>query len=90
MRGYETCREVDLPLPIEGIESSDADCLGIGGQIVQPVFGTVVARDAGWRHVKITGEVERHRTVQDAAHGLEGPSWFVVSIRLSIRWTALA
>jgi hypothetical protein len=55
MRGYETCREVDLPLPIEGIEQGDAERLGIGRQIVQPIFGAV-ARDAGGRHVKITGE----------------------------------
>ena len=70
MRGYETCREVDLPLPIEGIEQGDTERLGIGRQIVQPIFGAV-ARDAGERHVKITGEVERHRAMQDAAHGLE-------------------
>jgi hypothetical protein len=70
MRGYETCREVDLPLPIEGIEQGDAERLGIGRQIVQPIFGAV-ARDAGGRHVNITGEVERHRAMQDAAHGLE-------------------
>jgi hypothetical protein len=32
MRGYETCREVDLPLPIEGIEQGDAERLGSEGR----------------------------------------------------------
>ena len=69
MACHETCREVDLPLPVEGIEQGDAERLGFGGQIVEPI--TAVARDAGRRHVEITREVERHRAVQDAAHGLE-------------------
>jgi hypothetical protein len=37
MACYETCGAVDLPLPVEGIEQGDAERLGIGGQIVEPV-----------------------------------------------------
>ena len=65
----ETCGNVDLPLPVEGVEQSDTDLLRIGGQIVEHV--AAVARNAGWRHIEIAGEVERHRSVQDATHRLD-------------------
>jgi hypothetical protein len=78
MASHETCREVDLPLPVQGVEQSDAERLGIGGQIVGPIIGTI-ARDSGRWHVQITREVERHRAVQNAAYGLEVTSWSAVS-----------
>jgi hypothetical protein len=31
MARHETCREIDLPLPVEGVEQSEAERLGIGG-----------------------------------------------------------
>ena len=68
MACHEPRREVDLPLPVEGVKQSGSECLDIGGQIVEEV--AVVARDARWRHVQIAGEIERHRAVQNAAHGL--------------------
>jgi hypothetical protein len=56
MTCHEPRREVDLPLPVEGVEQSGSECLDIGGQTVEKV---VVARDARWRHVQIAGEIER-------------------------------
>ena len=47
MACHETCREVDLPLPVEGIEQSDAQRLCIGGQIVRPIIGTIARDRAG-------------------------------------------
>ena len=32
----QTRRELDLPLAIEGVEQSGAECLDIGGQVVEP------------------------------------------------------
>jgi hypothetical protein len=68
MACHEKCREVDLPLPVEGIEQSGSESLDIGGQTVEEVGA--VAGDARWRHVQIAGEIERHRAVQNAAYGL--------------------
>src|SRR5258707_6143466 len=58
--GHKTRREIDLPLPIEGIQQSRAQPLGIAGQIREPIV--TVAGDAGGRHIEIAGEIERHRS----------------------------
>ena len=43
------------------------DRFQVGRQVVERL--AALARDSGRRHVEITGEVERHGAVQDAAHG---------------------
>jgi hypothetical protein len=68
MACHKARHEVDLPLPVKGVEQSGAERLGIGGQIRQPVVA--ITGNAGWRHVKIAGEIERHRAMQNGAHGL--------------------
>jgi hypothetical protein len=67
MPRHEPCRKVDLSLPVKGIEQGHADGLRIKGQIVE-IFGLIVW-DARRRHVEITSEIDRHRSVQDAAQG---------------------
>src|SRR5262249_57502378 len=67
--GHGGGREINLPLTVEGIEQSGSKSLDIGRQIVEEV--AAVAGDAGWRHVQIACEIEGHRAVQDAAHGLD-------------------
>jgi len=59
MARHEPCRQIDLPLPVESIEQSDAELLGIGRQIVRPLVA-IIARDSGRRHVEITCEVSVH------------------------------
>ena len=68
MACHKARREVDLSLPVKGVEQSGAQRRGIGGQIVQPVVA--ITGNAGWRHVEIAGEIERHRAIQNGAHGL--------------------
>ena len=63
----ETCREIGLSVPVEGIEQGDADCLNIGGQIVELL--AVLARNSRRRHIEIASEIESHRSMQDGAHG---------------------
>jgi hypothetical protein len=41
----ETRGKIDLSLPIEGIEQSDTDLLGIGGQVIERF--AAIARNAG-------------------------------------------
>ena len=41
---HETRRDIDLPLPVEGIEQSGSERLDIGGQIVEEV--AAIAGDA--------------------------------------------
>ena len=64
---HEPCREIDLSLPVEGVEQGGADHLRIGGQVVELL--AFLAGDAGRRHIEIASQVERHRSVQHAAHG---------------------
>ena len=64
---HQPCREIDLSLPVEGVEQGGADRLRIGGQVVELL--AALARDAGRRHIEIASKVERHRSVQYAAHG---------------------
>jgi hypothetical protein len=45
----QTCGEIDLSLPIEGVERSGADCLRIGWQVIERL--AAIAGDAGWRHI---------------------------------------
>src|SRR5437879_13895320 len=59
--------EIDLSLPVEGVEQGGADRLWIRGQIIELL--AAVARDARWRHIEIASKVERHRSVQYAADG---------------------
>ena len=65
----ETRGEIDLSLPIEGVEQSDTDLLRIGGQVIERL--AAIAGNAGWRHIEIASKVERHRSVQDATHRVD-------------------
>src|SRR5438552_12846179 len=64
---HQACSEIDLSLPVEGVEQGGADRLWIRAQIIEPL--AAVARDARWRHIEIASKVERHRSVQYAAAG---------------------
>ena len=64
---HQACGEIDLSLPVEGVEQGGADRLWIRGQIIELL--AAVARDARWRHIEIASKVERHRSVQYAADG---------------------
>ena len=66
-RAHQACGEIDLSLPVEGVEQGGADRLWIRGQIIELL--AAVARDARWRHIEIASKVERHRSVQYAADG---------------------
>jgi hypothetical protein len=48
-------------------EQGNADRLRIGGQVVELL--PVLPRNAGRRHIEVSSKVERHRSVQYAAHG---------------------
>ena len=61
--------EINLSLPIEGVEQSQTDLLDISGQVIKR--SAVIAGNAGWRHIEIASKVERHRSVQDATHRLD-------------------
>src|SRR5262249_60453938 len=63
-------RNINLSLPVEGVEQGRADRLSISGQVIE--FLAVLARDAGRRHIEIACKVERHRALQDAAHSRDG------------------
>src|SRR5271166_5118818 len=63
----QPCREIDLSLPVEGVEQGGTDHLRVGGQVVELL--RVLARHASRRHIEIASEVEGHRSVQYAAHG---------------------
>src|SRR5262249_11553471 len=61
----QPCREIDLSLPVEGVEQGGADRLRIGGQIVE--LPTALVRNPGRRHIEIACKVKRHCSVQYAA-----------------------
>ena len=88
MTSDEARGEIDLSLPIEGIEQSDTDPFRIGGQVIERL--AAIAGNTGWRHIEIASKVERHRSMQDATHRVDvaipagRPNCF------NIRWTALA
>src|SRR5262249_58789274 len=60
-------RNINLSLPVEGVEQGGADRLSISGKVIE--FLAVLARDAGRRHIEIASKIERHRSVQSGAHG---------------------
>src|SRR6516164_3045365 len=62
---YQACGEIDLSLPVEGVEQGGADRPWIRRQIIELL--TAVAWDARRRHIEIASKVERHRSVQYAA-----------------------
>jgi hypothetical protein len=64
MTRNETRGEIDLSLPIEGVEQSDTDLLRTGGQVIERL--AAIPGNAGWRHIEIASKVERHRSVKDA------------------------
>src|SRR6266581_4245364 len=68
---HEACGEIDLSLPVEGVEQGGADRLWIRGQIIELL--AAVARDARWRHIEIASKVECHRSVQYAAYARAWP-----------------
>src|SRR5215470_19720674 len=63
---HKPCREIDLSLPVESVEQGRADRLSISGQVIKSL--AMLARDAGRRNIEIARKIERHRSVQDAAH----------------------
>jgi hypothetical protein len=75
------CGEIDLSLPVKGVEQSGADYRRIGGQIVHPL--AALAWDARRRHIEIASEIERHRSVQHATNA-HHVTIFAVPIRTGI------
>jgi hypothetical protein len=69
MTRNETRGEIDLSLPIEGVEQSDTDLLRTGGQVIERL--AAIPGNAGWRHIEIASKVERHRSVKDATHPVD-------------------
>ena len=92
MAGDEPRRSIDLVLTIEGIEQCSADLLGRDRKVIEPV--AALARQRRWRHIQITGEMERHCPVEQATHGFDGVTGIQIrrsaAIRLSAWWTAFA
>src|SRR6516162_1460804 len=64
---WRSLRGLDLSLPIESVEQGGADRLRISGQVVELLVA--LTRKTSRRHVKIASKIERHRAVQNAAHG---------------------
>src|SRR5690348_711959 len=67
---HQACSEIDLSLPVEGVEQGGANRLWIRGQIIELL--AAVAWDARRRHIEIASKVERHRSMQYAADGRDG------------------
>src|SRR5215475_14233703 len=61
MTSYQSCREIDLPLPVKGVEQAGADRLHVGRQIIK--LFVVLARDSGRRYIEIASKVQGHRSV---------------------------
>src|SRR3984893_13593431 len=64
---HQACGEIDLSLPVEGVEQGGADRIWIRGQIIELL--AAVTSDARPRHIEISSKVYRHRSVQYAADG---------------------
>src|SRR5215467_1499090 len=67
MPRHQPCREIDLPLAVEGVEQGGADRLRIRGQVVKLL--AALPGNARRRHIEIAREVQRHGSVQYAAYG---------------------
>ena len=65
--GDKARRSTDLLLAVKGVEKSSADLLGRGWQVIEPL--AVFAGQRGWRHIQVSGEIERHRPVEETAYG---------------------
>jgi hypothetical protein len=59
---------VDLPLAVECLQQSLAESRDVVGKVVEPI--AIFARQPRWRHVEISGEVDRHRPVKHPARCL--------------------
>ena len=74
---HEPCREIDLSLPVEGVQQGGADHLRLSGKVVQ--LFVAVTRHTGRRHIEIASKVERHSSVdyganrRDLTVGVDGP-----------------
>jgi hypothetical protein len=66
MPGDHPCGEIDLTLPVKGVEQSGTDCLRICRQIIEPI--TVLTRQVRRGHIKIASQIELHRAVKYAAY----------------------
>ena len=64
MPRHQPCREIDLSLAVERVEQGGPDRLRVGRQIVEPL--TILAWNAGRRHIEVAREIEGHRTVQQS------------------------
>jgi hypothetical protein len=57
----------DLLLAVEGVENSSVDLLSRNGQVIEPL--AAFAGQRGWRHIQVSGEIERHCAVEKTAYG---------------------
>src|SRR5438477_2665375 len=62
---HQPCGEIDLSLPVEGVEQGGADPLWIRGQIIEPLAAVAWYPRRG--HIEIPSKVECRRSVQYAA-----------------------
>src|ERR1700746_15148 len=62
--GNKARRGTDLLLAVKGVEKSSVDLLGLGRQVIE----SLAAWQRGWRHIQVSGEIERHCFVEQAAH----------------------
>src|SRR3954464_14358516 len=69
MSRHQLARLVDLPVPIERIQQSDADVLDGVGKVVEP--GAVIAREPRRWDVEISSQVDSHRAVQHTPRRLD-------------------
>ena len=68
--GDKARRRTDLLLAVKGVEQSSADLRGHDRQVIEPL--AAVAGQCCWRYIQISGEIERHRAVEEAVRGLDG------------------
>ena len=70
MTGDKACRCTDLLLAVKGVEQSSADLLGRDRQVIERL--AAFAGQRCWRYIQISGEIERHCAVEEAARGFDG------------------
>jgi len=68
--GNKARRSTDLLLAVKSVEQSSVDLLGRVRQVIELL--AVVAGQRCWRYIQISGEIERHCAVEEAARGFDG------------------
>jgi hypothetical protein len=61
---HEAADSIDLPLPVKGIEQGRADTRDGLGEVVQSRI--TVVRQPCWRNIQVTGQIDRHRAMENA------------------------